>query len=247
MSLPYEAFSDAIAERGEPLHAEDMYLAVACEVRAEGAWECLERRYAQPLRSLLRRRGSSSRDTREILSELWGALAAPPEDGATRTRLGSYDGRGSLYAWLATVTWRRSIDRWRRSANVVGAEIDETLPTHAKSHVSAIMDAESDRIVSDALEDAWKTMTARQLQVVVLKYRHGFPQTEIATALRVSPPRVTRIVKSAIEKLRIALSKRVSAEGLDVGRDWPGLVAALDVMLQRGATEIEHDLREEDR
>ncbi len=247
VSLPYEAFAHAMQTRGEPLHAEDMFLATACDVRADGAWECLERRYTQPLRALMRRRGSTSRDTRELLSELWGALAVPPTSGNARTRLGTYDGRGSLFAWLATVTWRRSVDRWRRDSAGGTSEIDESVPARTKSHVSALMDAESERIVSEALASAWEAMTTRQLQVIVLKYRHGLPQRAIAKALRISPPRVTRILRAACEKLRVALGKRVSAEGLDVGRDWPGLVAALDLMLQRGAAELERDSRERDQ
>ena len=66
-------------------------------------------------------------------------------------------------------------------------------------------------ILSTHLMDA----TTRELEAIVLKYRHQLPQTEIARHLRVGAPRVTRLLQSATKRLREALESRFELRAHD--------------------------------
>ena len=231
--MPYATFAEAVADRDEPTYCEDLFLATACECHCAGAWEQLQQRYTKPLRALLRRRGCSARDTRDFLGAFWGTLATPPRHGATATRLGAFDGRGSLYSWLATVSWRRLADQWRaRDVETVSHGLDQRTGTTADP-ANAVANEECERIVMEAMQAAWTKMSVRQLQVVVLKYQQGLRQRDIAQMLHISAPRVTNILKAAVKKLRASINSALAAEGLQVDEDWPSLILAVDHMLAR--------------
>lgn len=228
-----------MVNRQAPRVPEDAFLAAACDAHAPGAWERLKQRYERPLRAFLRKRGTSSADARQLLDDVWGVLAAPPARGGSATRIGTYDGRGTLYAWLATVTWRRSTDVWRARAGVSDLPEGTAPTTPVRQDPSRkLADAETERLLAEALESAWAKLTVRQLHVIVLKYRHRLPQKEIAKALRIGAPRVTRLLQSATERLRDAVGTRLRSEGIDVGEGWPALFGTLDAMLSRSAAQI---------
>ena len=242
VAMAFDHFAQAMTGRNPPRVPEDTFLATACDLGASGSWERLQHRYQRPLRAFLRKRGTSSAEARQLLDEMWGLLAAPPARGGARTRIGSYDGRGTLYAWLATVSWRRLTDMWRARSGVSELSEPRVVETPA-SHNPAyrLADAETERLLAEALESAWSQLTTRQLQVVVLKYRHQLPQTEIARALRVSAPRVTRLLQSATDRLREAVGTRLRAEGIDVEEGWPALFRTLDTMLSRSEAQLESE------
>lgn len=248
VALAFEHFAQGMAGRNAPRVAEDAFLALACDVGASGSWERLQQRYQRPLRAFLRKRGTSSSDARQLLDETWGLLAAPPARGGANTRIGTYDGRGTLYAWLATVVWRLLTDSWRARAGVTDLPESGAIETcPLQNPVHRLAEAETERLLAEALESAWAGLTTRQLQVVVLKYRHQLPQTEIARALRVSPPRVTRLLQSATERLRDAVGTRLRAEGIDVEEGWPALFRTLDTMLSRSDAQLEGQEPEADQ
>jgi RNA polymerase sigma factor (sigma-70 family) len=190
---------------GAPVEVADHALAQACDAGLPGAWERLRLAYVRPLRAFLRKRGASSREAEHLVDETWGALAMPPARGGARTRLGTYDGRGTLYAWLATILWRRLADLWRARAVERPAEELAGLAPGADDALDRVAGDESRRLVARALEDAWPRLTTRELQVVVMKYRYRLPQTEIARAMSIGAPRVSRLLESATERLRAAV------------------------------------------
>ncbi len=62
--------------------------------------------------------------------------------------------------------------------------------------------------MSAAFAEAWRGPTPRERSAVVLRHRDGLPQTSVAASLGVGPPRVTRLLQSAVLKLRLALARR---------------------------------------
>jgi RNA polymerase sigma-70 factor (ECF subfamily) len=215
LGLSYERFSQQ-ARSAAPKHGNgDYYLAVACDQGVRGAWERLQARYAKPLRALMRRRGASRQDISQMLDEVWGRLASPPRNGSARTRIGTYDGRGALLAWLSTVAWRRLADAWRAAGNRPTQPLrEEGDPSRRSDPALTLADDEAGRLVGDVLERAWAALTTRELEVVVLKYRHGQSQQAIARTLRISPPRVTRLLQSAARRLRTAIQGRFEVRAL---------------------------------
>jgi RNA polymerase sigma factor (sigma-70 family) len=216
-------------------------LARACDAGAPGAWERLQKQYRKRLLGFLRRRGARRGEADQVLEEAWGALAAPPPRGGARTAIGTYDGRGSLHAWMATILWRRLTDRWRARSAAARLPAPATQPgLHARDPADRVADTETARLLGAALEEAWPRLTPRELQAVVLKYRHQLPQTEIATTLGVGTPRVTRLLESATTRLRASIEARLGPRlGWDAdGAGSSGLFEAVERVLARGSVEV---------
>lgn len=231
VGLDFEAFAAHLGDGPVPLAAEDYYLAVACNAGVDGAWERLASRYRRPLRSFLRRRGATAAEVDALLDEFWGVLATPPARGHAATRLGTYDGRGALFSWLATVAWRRLTDTWRARRGSALAP-DDVVGSDAADPARCAAAEETDRQLGDALEEAWGGLTLRELEAVVLKYRHHLPQTDIARVLGVGSPRVTRLLQSATQRLRTALEARFELRPLDPSGTH-ALRAVVERMLER--------------
>ena len=248
LPLPYGRFSGRRDVLISAAHAEDYYLACACNAGVPGAWEQLQTRVAGPLRAFLRKRGASEADAHQILDEAWGSLAEPPPRGGAMTRIGTYDGRGSLRAWLATILWRRLADRWRDRSGDRELPSEESGPESSREDpAQRASQEESAALLGRALEEAWARLTDRELHAMVLKYRHQLPQTEIARALRVGAPRVTRILKSAANRLRTTIESKCRAHPAwrAPGGGWAGLYESLERMLARADASLEDTLTEE--
>ncbi len=241
VELPFEDFVEFGRDR-PPRAAADYYLARACNAGLAGSWERLQARFQRPLRAFLRKRGAARGEADQLLDETWGALAAPPPRGGAATRIGTYDGRGSLYAWLATVVWRRLTDRWRARATTTDAAVAEhhAAPEHRDPAVRVAQSETAERLGA-ALEDAWSGLTRRELQAVVLKYCHRLPQTEIASAMNVSPPRVTRLLQSAMTRLRATIESKFEThpDWSTSGGGWSSLFETVERMLARTAAAMD--------
>ena len=225
-----------------PPAAADFYLAQACDAGVEGSWERLESRYRKPMHRFLRRRGAATDEAHAVVDDTLGSLATPPPRGGARTRIGTYDGRGSLKSWLSTVAWRRLIDTWRARRGSQDVQDDTVVGGGRRFdpalHVSR---EETARLIGQGLEEAWSEMTSRELQAVVLKYRHHLPQTEIARILRVGPPRVSRMLQSATMRMREAIVRRFDRQSdWEVGgAGWDALLATLERMLARAEADVD--------
>lgn len=235
--LAFDVF-ERYARRALPkVETGDYYLAVACDQGLPGAWEQLQKRYRRPLHAMMRRRGARGREVDELLDDVWGRLAEPATKSEVRTRLGTYDGRSPLLPWLVTVGWRLLTDRWRRAAGVVSSE--RPVEAQQQDPTEHIAGAEMEQLVADVLERAWESLTTRELEVVVLKYRHRLPQTEIARRLRVTPGRITHLLRSSARRLRRAVDRRYELRAYVVHAEsnHAALLALIQRMLNRSDIE----------
>ncbi len=221
-----------------PRAVSDYYLARACEAMAPGSWERLQLRYQRRVLAYLVRRGGTARDAQQVLDEGWGWLSTPPQHGRTQTRIGLYDGSGSLQAWLATIMWRRLTALWRKRASEPETEPAEPEPLSEDPAATAAQD-EIARRLGDALEDAWLELTERELEAMVLKYGHDMSQRDIARAMRVGAPRVTRLLQAGTARLRASIEERLAAHVDWQSGGWERLSTTVDRMLSRTSAELE--------
>jgi RNA polymerase sigma factor (sigma-70 family) len=189
----------------------DLYLAVACDERIPGAWEQFARRFETKIVAIAVRRGASRAEAEQIAKDLPGQVFAPPADGAARTRVGTFDGSGSLVGWLAVIVGRGLADRRRAAARAPEA-IDADLASRADDDpIDAAVGAETGIRFSDAMAEAWGSLTPREALALLLLHRDGLPQSQIARMFSVGEPRVSRIVAAASDKIRAAVVRRVGA------------------------------------
>ncbi len=191
----------------------EIYLAIACEEHVPGAWEAFQATHAEDLRRAAVRHRAPGTDSEEIAEGLIGDLFAPPAGGATRTRIGTWDGSGPLGAWLAAVLRNRFLDA-KRSADgeTRRREVRRRTPApgaaeRPEDDPALAAEAEEERArFEQRLKDAWEELTPSEMLALTLKFRDGRSQVDIAALLEVGEPRVSRIVASGIRKLRERMS-----------------------------------------
>jgi len=209
-------------------HVADLFLAIACDEGAAGAWEVFAHRFGRRLREQALRSGAAAFEAGDIARELPGELCTPPPSGNARTHLGTFDGTGSLLSWLKVIVLRRVVDR-RRTRGLESlngrpggdssrsAELPDRSSSAANPSSMAI-DEEARSRCRDALEAAWRTLTPQQAVAVLAKYRDGLAQREITHLLGVGDARVSRILDQAATKIREAFRPCVAPS--ELSRFW---------------------------
>jgi len=199
----------------------DLYLTVACDVDRAGAWTCLLSTYAPRIDGLARSIGLGQR-ARGIGNDVLADLTAPPSAGRARTRIGLYDGSGSLFAWLAVVLRRREISRSRRRAQpkAVGGSVEWEAEdvTGNQDPFCALANAEEAAQLLRALQAAWATLATREQLAIHYKYGEVLKQRDIARLLGLSESRVSRVIRDALEKLRTHVAAPLTTLSLPVSR-----------------------------
>jgi len=245
VDLPYDTFvgrmlrsasgpSGDAALRIEAIAAEDFYLASACECKCAGSWERLAELYYARLRAMALRWGASAADAEEVARDLPGELLERPAHGKTATRIGSYDGTGSLSAWLGRVV-DRSLGRraMRRTPPGEGAPLEEQASGSGDPPPDAVVHHETGARVGAAFESALLDLSAREFLLVTAKYRDGRTQKEIASQLGISEPRVSYLLKRAIERIRISVWREIPDESAPQWLDRDGLAGQLREVIVR--------------
>ena len=219
----------------------DLYLTIACENGIPGAWEAFMQYYIPKLRSIAVHQKCPSGSAEELALNTAGDLFQPPPQGGARTRLGTYDGSGSLSAWLAVIVKRRIIDSFREQKTVstdngsfeLSSNITESYPTGTSPNPAILfISKEAGGIFKEVLQESWIKLTSREALVIILKYRENLPQKEIARLLKVGEPRLSRILKKAVEKIREAVHRgfhqHFPDNKWDTNQLWNALKAAVE-------------------
>lgn len=202
-----------------PLAGADLVLAIACCADLPGAWQTLIRTHQDRLIGLLCARGVPGAEARELVAELWGELALPPSGGGAPTRLATFGGACSLLGWLTVLLVRRRIDRARTRRGIAAVDAAEAA-TAAGEPAAAAAESEQSAQLLARLRAAWHTLTERERLALALRYGQDLPLAPIARALSVGVPRVSRILRSAGDRLASSLGRTAQARpDLDVWRD----------------------------
>jgi RNA polymerase sigma factor (sigma-70 family) len=197
----------------------DLFLAIACEEDAPGAWETFTERFVPRLKRLARHRGFPDREAVPAAEALPGELIFRPGGGKNRSRLGTYEGAGRLFDWLAVIFIRRlpalsrgaglprgasglSLDAPR---NPGGKGLAEEVPgrsVESSEPLVQMIEQETCKKLADALRAGWRELTSSESLALLYKYEQQLHQKEIARLLGLSESRISRIVKKAIHKIR---------------------------------------------
>ena len=195
--------------------APDLFLACACEQGIAPAWETLVAGLRPRLEGLARKQGKGRGDAEALVADVLGDLSLPPPRGGSRTLLGTYDGSGSLFGWLAVVLVRRvaAASRGRRVGSLDAAheaDAERGAPVAAASPpadpAEGALDAETTRRFERAVGEAWRTCTARERLALLLRHRDGLAQRQVAVVLGVGEPRASRLLAQGRRKLSAALN-----------------------------------------
>jgi RNA polymerase sigma factor (sigma-70 family) len=215
----------------------DSFLSIACDEGASGAWEAFSAEYGPRLRALCVSRGVPEGEAEARVSDLIADLALPPPRANARTLLGTFHGRGSLFSWLAVILARRGAAAAARRPAPLDADRAEEVAASARrtpDPLAAAADAETAGQFSTRFAAAWSSLSDRERLALLLRYRDGVAQIDIARLLRVGPPRASRILSRAVERIRAWVCAGTRHEPPDAGaRLW---AAMRDAVRDRMAT-----------
>jgi RNA polymerase sigma factor (sigma-70 family) len=186
--------------------AGELYLAAACEHGTGGAWERFAQCLLPWLRGLLERRGARPAEVESLVGETPGWMLLPPRSRVARTTIGTWDGRARLTSWLAAITLRRWVGQRSQVARPAELSEDAQPPRRrpAPEPLEVALGQEACGRLLAALDAAWDGLTPRERLALLLRYKGGLPQKRVAALLGVGEPRVSRLLSSAVARLRAA-------------------------------------------
>jgi len=222
----------SLKSRLAELQAADYFLASACECSCPEAWERLLELYLPRLRTMALRWGASAANADEVARDLPGELASRPANGRTSTRIGSYNGTGSLLAWLGTIVDRGLSLRARNRTPLADAELDIRVAEDSPPP-DLVVHSETGARVGVAFEGALLDLSAREFLLVAAKFRDGRSQREIAAQLGISEARVSYLMKRALDRIRDAVRRDVPDETAVHWLHRDGLAAVLKDVIAR--------------
>jgi RNA polymerase sigma factor (sigma-70 family) len=162
-----------------------------------------------------------------LAADLLADLALPPPRAGARTLLGTYDGSGSLFAWLSVILARRRASVAARRPVALPEEPAGSVCAQAGAPepLDALLDGEATQEFGSAFARAWAGLNERERLLLLLKHRHGVKQADIAALLGIGAPRVSRVLDRAVAKIRKALHRlSTRSEQFGGGRPlWEGL------------------------
>lgn len=126
----------------EKIHADDLFLAIACASGNERAWWEFDQQYRSYIESIAKYLSKTEVDasdvTEIVYTELYGTRVV---DGARVSKFATYSGRGSLRGWLRTVIWHSLVDLHRTSHDEVSLdEMTENIGEGA-AHATFVVEA----------------------------------------------------------------------------------------------------------
>jgi RNA polymerase sigma-70 factor (ECF subfamily) len=193
------------------LRLEELALARACAAGNERAWQDFIGRYRQKLHSMALHITRDGAHAAELADSLFGDLyGVNARDGARKSKLVFYTGRGSLEGWLRTVMAQEFINRYRKQKRTVsleeqteeGVQFAATVPEPARTQ-----DRTSGQRLEAATDEALAELSSEDRFTLASYYLDGRTLAEIARTLGLHESSVSR----RLERLATGLRKRILA------------------------------------
>jgi RNA polymerase sigma-70 factor (ECF subfamily) len=218
------------------LSLDDLYLATACSLGDERAWEELADRHRGFMRAFARRflREPDATD----LADLW-----------QRGKIARYEGRSTLRTWLGAVVAHAALNAGkarRRAAALGGAETPAVRPAAPLPAEPAASEAGS--LLARLAAEAIGGLPADEKLLLYLYYEQGLTLAQMAVALRASKAALSRRLSRTRSRLRReieSLARRsagASADALRAGIDLGRLEWSLSDLLGKHGSVAERAL-----
>lgn len=240
IQLELKDFAEHAAARGfdpegpQANLAADLYLACACARGLPPALLVFEQRVLPKAREALLRRSLPHSQVDEVLQGLLEHLLVAREDRAPR--IGDYDARGPLTAWVRTAAVRLALNSLRGAA----ARPTEDLVSGLVSGQDLELQALKERYREDfsaALTEAFGRLELRDRSMLRMHLLDNVASEHIGRIHGVSRATITRWLKTARDTLfahtREALRERLGVSEEDFSQLAPLLLSQLDLSVRR--------------
>lgn len=216
--------------RAKHADAERVDRALAGDVEAIATIRCSEEE--QRLVAYLKSRGATETEAADTVADLFAdCFAAAP---GKVSLLAKYSGAGSLRGFLSTAAFNRFI-ALKRHLSVRRRHVESTLQEN-ESAAQSFSPYEQDGVgtdvdrevltplLRDAIEQAYRSCSVRELLILRLVAGHGVSQIKLAGLLGWSQSKISRSLSSALEKIREQVLAEVKALDPWLKLDWQDVV-----------------------
>lgn len=181
------------------LRLADLALAQACALGRESAWQRFLKLYRAPVLQAAIAIGGSATAGHELADSLTADLFGLREqDGARRSPLASYSGRGSLLGWLRSTLAQRHVDRHRRTHREQPlGDMETAAPIQAETP----LDAELSQL-SAAIAHTLKGLPAEDRYLLAGYFLDRQTLAELGRILKVHEATVSRRLKRLTDDVR---------------------------------------------
>jgi RNA polymerase sigma-70 factor (ECF subfamily) len=192
------------------LHIKDLALALGCAMGREAAWQRFMNEYRGPLTRAAVGVTRSTGLGEELADGLWAELYGMAErEGARRSPLERYSGRGSLMGWLRAMLAQRQVDHYRKTHRETALEdVEPAAPEAAR------VETEELENLREALPKALGGLDAEERFLLSAYYLDGHTLVELSGVLGVHEATISRKVKRAAGHVRKELLRALAGRGL---------------------------------
>jgi RNA polymerase sigma-70 factor (ECF subfamily) len=191
------------------LHLEDLALALGCAMGREAAWLRFMALFQRPLTKAAVGMTRSATLGEELAGALYSELYGATEcEGARRSPLENYSGRGSLMGWLRALA-QRKVDDYRRTRRETELEdIEPAAPEAANPEPETIAHLRA------GLQTALKRLDAEERFLLAAYYLDAHTLVEMSGVVGVHEATVSRKLKRATKRVRKELVRALRSRGL---------------------------------
>lgn len=189
---------------------EDLALAVGCALGRDTAWQQFMARYRGPLIRAAQGLTRSAALGEELADALYGELFGFVErEGARRSPLERYSGRGSLMSWLRAMMAQQHVNQYRKTHRETALEdIEPAAPESADPEPEVL------GRLREALPVALAGLNLEERFLLSAYYLDGHSLAEVGRVLGVHEATVSRKLKRVTKHVRKELLRALTASGL---------------------------------
>ncbi|MDQ3819381.1 MAG: sigma-70 family RNA polymerase sigma factor [Acidobacteriota bacterium] len=190
----------------EKLHTTDLYLTCACAIQSEAAWTRFLHLYGRYVNDVACYACGSVDLGQEVADFVLTDLCLLNRQG--QRRIGSYDGRVPLRAWLRAIVVHHAYRERQRKYHQFKSlsempEFPDSLPV--KRLEDRLRDHTYRELIIVALREAARQLSERERLILRLHYEEGLRGEEMARILKVSPSTISRSMQAAQQRFKAAV------------------------------------------
>jgi len=190
-------------------HGDELTLALCCAMRDPGALRILEQEYFRQVPQYLGRIDTASDFVDEVTQQLRERLLVATGESPT-PRILTYTGRGPLGGWIRVVAVRLALNqKTQRTASSPGSAPDsgaEALAELAMPMEEEVTKQDQTEPFQKALRNALAQLSARERNVLRLRFVDDWSPEDIGTSYGVHRATVARWIAAARETVRSAMA-----------------------------------------
>ena len=195
------------------LHLEDLVLARACMNGHESAWEIFLIRYRATLYESAHKIAREDSAARELADSIYAELYGVDAKGQERTsKLGYYQGRGSLQGWLRTVLAQEYVNRYRSTRRETS--LDEALDDGRQFPATEVEVSVADPRAEAAAAAELATLEPEERLLLAAYYLDRRTLADIAKMLGVHESTISRKLERVTSGLRKRIHRRMIQSGM---------------------------------